>query len=247
MGSYETLLGRVKLVRRRWRTQNLVKGLSFFLASTIALLVLGVWGADLFGFRPAAVWLMRLITGGAGLFIGWRFLYVPLSRRITDVQIAQFIEEKYPKLEDRLVTAIEVGIRPGMSPGILDLLIRDALEKSSRVDFSVFTDRKRVLSFGLLGASSFLVLFVLLNWGPSFFPYGFNRVYVPWTEASFGASMNIKVTPGNAEIAKGSDQQIKAQLVGFDSPDVQLFMEPATASNWTPAPMEPERAGRCRA
>ena len=109
MSFYENLLERVKLVRRRWRFQAVVKGLCLFLASTIALLVLGVWGADLFGFRPAAVWLMRLVTAGTVLFVSWRFLYVPFRRRVSDVQIAQFIEERYPQLEDRLVTAVEFG------------------------------------------------------------------------------------------------------------------------------------------
>ncbi len=242
MSSYENLLQRVKLVRKRWRLQMAVKGYSLFLASTIALLVLGVWGADLFGFRSAAVWLMRIVTGGAVLFVGWRFIWVPFRRRVTDVQIAQFIEERYPQLEDRLVSAVEFGAKRDVS-GILDLLIRDALEKTRRIDFSIFVDRRRLMYFGTLAVGSFLALFALLNWGPSFFPYGFNRIYVPWTEAAFGASMSIQVVPGNIEIATGSDQQIKAQLVGFDSPDVKLYQELGTATSWTSSSMEPEPAG----
>lgn len=242
MSFYEDLLRRVKLVRRRWRTQTTVKGLSLSLVMTISLLVLGVWGADLFGFRPAAVWLMRVVTGAAMLYVGWRFLWLPFRQRVTDVQIAQFIEESYPQLEDRLVSAVEFGGKRDSS-GMLDLLIRDALEKTNRVDLSIFVNRRRLFYFGLLGALSFLALFALLNWGPSFFPYGFSRIYVPWTEASFGSAMAIHVSPGNTEIAKGSDQQVKAQLIGFDSPDVKLFVEPETATNWVTSPMEPETAG----
>src|SRR3974377_1369651 len=131
MSSYQNLLARVKLVRRRWRMQTMVKGLSLFLASTIALLVLGVWGADLFGFRPAAVWLMRLVTSLAVLFVGFRFLLVPLRPRITEVQRAQFSEEPSPQLEDRRVSAVEFGDKRDSSSGMLDLLIRDALEKTN--------------------------------------------------------------------------------------------------------------------
>ena len=43
MSSYQMLLSRVKLVRRRWRTQMLFKGVSLFLACSIAMLVLGIW------------------------------------------------------------------------------------------------------------------------------------------------------------------------------------------------------------
>jgi len=155
MTSYESLLARIRQVRRRWRPHVLVKGISLFLASAIGLLVLGVWGADLFGFRPAAVWVMRLLAGGTVLFVGWYFLYVPLRARVRDVQIAQYIEEKYPQLEDRLVTAVEYGGQSTASSGMIDLLIKDALDKTSRVDLSIFLSRRRLLSFGSLGIAAF--------------------------------------------------------------------------------------------
>ena len=184
MNSYESLLTRIVMVRRRWRSQVAIKGISLFLASAIALLVLAVWGADLFGFKPAAVWLMRIVTGGAVVFVAWRFLYFPLSIRISDVQIAQYIEENNPQLEDRLVTAVEYGGNDRSPDSMIDLLIRDALDKTNKVDFSVFVNSRRLAGFGSLGIASLFVFFALLNWGPSFFPYGFNRLYVPWTEAS---------------------------------------------------------------
>ena len=159
MNSYESLLTRVRQVRRRWRAQVLIRGMALFFASAIALLVLGVWGADLFGFKPSAVWFMRFLTGGIALFIAWYFLYLPLRLRVTDVKIAQFIEEKYPQLEDRLVAAIEYG-KPSAAPsGMIDLLIKDALNKTARVDFSIFLNRKRLAAFGGIGLGSFLLLF----------------------------------------------------------------------------------------
>jgi hypothetical protein len=243
MSSYESLLTRVQQVRNRWRSQVLVKGISLFLASAIALLILGVWGADLFGFKPAAVWIMRLLTGATVLFVGWYFLFLPLRLRITNVQIAQYIEEKYPQLEDRLVTAMEYGSGDAKASGMIDLLIRDALDKTRHIDFSIFLNRKRLLSFGVLGVAAFLALFALLSWGPSFFPYGFSHLYVPWTEASLGSSMRIKISPGDIDIAKGSDQQLKAQLVGFDSPDVRLYTQSEGSSTWNSLAMEPDSRG----
>jgi hypothetical protein len=243
MNSYENLVARVRQVRRRWRFQVLVRGISLFLASTIALLVLGVWGADLFGFRSYAVWSMRFLTGGTVLFVAWYFLYMPLRGRISDVQVAQFIEEKYPHLEDRLVTAIEYGEQRTSSSGMIDLLIKDAFEKASRVDFSVFLNRKRLTAFGTIGLAAFLLLFALLTWGPSYFPYGFSSLYVPWTGASMASSMMIMVVPGDIEIAKGSDQLIGAQLVGFDSPDVRLYFQSKGSNQWSASGMEPDPRG----
>src|SRR5437867_4204797 len=240
MQTFKNLEVRIREVRRKWRAQVLIKGVSLFLASSICVLVLGVWGADLFGFKPAAVWIMRLITGSAVLYVGVRFLYFPLRKRVSDVQVAQYIEERYPRLEDRLVTAVEFGHGSRISPGMLDLLIKDALDKMSRVDFSVFVDRRRLLTYGGIAGLALISLIALLSWGPSFFPYGFDKLYVSWTQASVNNTLLIHVTPGNLEVAKGSDQQIKAQLVGFDTPDVKLYVQPETAAIWTPYVMEPE-------
>ena len=145
MEKYRNLEARIREVRRKWRTQVLIRGISLFLVSSIALLVLGVWGADLFGFKPVAVWIMRILAGSAVIYVAARFICIPLSKRVSDVQVAQYIEEKYPHLEDRLVTAVEFGRGSRISAGMLDLLIRDALDKTSRVDFSVFVERMREL------------------------------------------------------------------------------------------------------
>ena len=168
MERYRNLISRVRQVRRKWRLQMAVKGLSLFLTLAVALLLFGVWGADLFGFRPAAVWVFRAFTTAAMLLVVARFLYLPLRRRIPDVQIARFIEERYPHLEDRLVSAVEFSQDPRMSPGMLNLLITDTLDKTSRLDFSVFVNRKRLLSYGGLAGGAFAVLLVLLNWALHF-------------------------------------------------------------------------------
>jgi hypothetical protein len=243
MSSYENLLARIRHVRTRWRSQVLVRGIAILLASTIAILVLGVWGADLFGFKPAALWAMRFLTGATVLFIAWYFLYLPLRVRISDVSIAQFIEEKYPQLEDRLVTAIEYGNRKTSNPGMIDLLIQDALNQTARVDFSVFLNRQRLAAFGTLGFGAFLIFLALLTWGPSFFPYGISHLYAPWTQASLGSAVMISVLPGNAEIANGSDQLIDAQLVGFNSPGVHLYRQVTGSDQWDSTVMESDPRG----
>lgn len=158
MTSYQNLLSRIREVRRRWRAQKIVKGVALFLPAAVALLLLGIWGADLFGFKPLAVWTMRLMTGGAAIYVAFRFFVVPLRRRISDIQIAQYIEERYPDLEDRLVTAVEFGDGRGISPGMLDLLIKDAMEKTSRIDFSVFLNRRHLTAYGVVAAATSLPL-----------------------------------------------------------------------------------------
>src|SRR5438093_2289814 len=138
---------------------------------------------------------------------------------------------------------MEFGRGDRISAGMLDLLIKDALDKTNRVDFSVFVDRKRIATHGSLAAGALLVLLVLLSWGPSFFPYGLQKLYIQWSQASSNEPLMVLVTPGNTELAKGTDQQILAQLVGFDSPEVKLFTQPESATVWTLLLMEPDMRG----
>jgi hypothetical protein len=55
--------------------------------------------------------------------------------------------------------------------------------------------------------------------------------------------MMIMVVPGNIEIARGSDQLIDAQLVGFDSPNVLLHRRLSESSPWNSTTMEPNPRG----
>lgn len=242
MNAHEKLLARIRFVRLRWRFQSLVKGIAFLSALATGLLILGIWGADLFGFKPAAIWSARLVTGAAILFVAIRFVYSPLRRRVSDVQVAQFIEERYPQLQDRLVTAVEYGGSTAGS-GMIDLVIRDALNKSDRVDFSVFADRRKVISYGAAAVLSILALTALVMWGPSFFPYGFERLYVPWAEGTGPAAMMIDVTPGDKDVNRGADLQIRARLIGFDTREVALFTQAGKSAAWIPVAMEPQSQG----
>jgi len=243
MSPYEDLLSRVRQVRRKRRTLAFVKGIAILMSSLAVILLAGVWLAHFSGFRSPAVWVIRVCTAGAVFAVAWRFLFAPLRRSMSDVQIAQFIEERYPHLQDRLVTAIEYGGRKSEASGMIDLLIQDALDSCRRVDVSVFMNRDRLISFGVLGTAGCLALLSFFTLGPSFFPYGFQQLYAPWTEASGGGALAITLYPGDIEIARGSDQEIRARLVGFDSPDVRLYLRPGAAGEWKDQPMDPEARG----
>ena len=242
MNAHERLLARIRFVRRGWRSQNLARGIAILSVLATGLLILGVWGADLFGFTPAAIWASRLATGVAILFAALRYVYFPLRRRISDVQIAQFIEERFPQLQDRLITAVEYGETTAGS-GMVDLVVRDALDKSDVFDFSIFVDKKKVISYSAVVALSILALTGLVIWGPPFLPYGFGRLYVPWQEAAGPAAMMIEVTPGDKEVNRGADQQIHASLVGFDTREVALFTQADKSTAWIPVAMEPQSRG----
>src|SRR5204862_6955228 len=65
--------------------------------------------------------------------IGWAA--APLRRAPGDAQVARFIEERSPALDDRLVTAVDVaGGRSATPPALAGPLVADAATRARRVD-----------------------------------------------------------------------------------------------------------------
>jgi hypothetical protein len=56
-----------------------------------------------------SVRLFRVFTYLALLGLFLRFLYRPLSKRVTDEQVARYMEENDPSLKEAISTSVEVG------------------------------------------------------------------------------------------------------------------------------------------
>src|SRR5262245_37962710 len=102
---YSELAALLQRVRNRWRTVAALR--AWTLAAAASALVLGLALATQRLLAPEGVPLIALWTAAtlaAAASIAW--LVVPLRRAPGDGQIARFIEECCPELEDALVTAI---------------------------------------------------------------------------------------------------------------------------------------------
>src|SRR5262245_19986005 len=124
MDGYTDIARLIGRVRARWRFQHACRAavrmaLSIVAGVTIALVATG-WTVGAPRVLAAIVTVSALVALGA---IGWSS--VPLRRRPTDAQVARFVEERSPELEDRLVTAVHAGTQSSQSP-FHDLLIADA-------------------------------------------------------------------------------------------------------------------------
>lgn len=235
---------KIREVRSRLKWIAGAKGLATSLALSLLILSIAIYGADHWNYTDTAVNLARLfsVLGITGVF-GWFFVR-PLLRKIDDVRIARYIEERHPVLQDRLVSAVELGNREAFSSSphpILPLLLRDALQRSQNIPVkSLFNPREPYLSSAL--ALAMILFFVLLQmFGPNFFQYATLKLYANWFTPQAVSLYRIDVTPGNSEVRKGSDQLVTAQLIGFDSSDVQLFSRRGSSPNWEKSRMEPQK------
>ena len=238
------LRGKIKEVQNRLRWVMAAKGVVIALALSLVVLAIAVYSVDHWNYSDRSVALARLFSVLAivGVF-GW-FLVRPLVRRVEDVQVARYVEEKYPELQDRLVSAVELGGREasGTAPNpILPLLLRDALSRSRNIQVKSLFNPREPLRSGTI-AFVLILFFVLLQvFGPEYFQYASLKLYANWFTPQAVSLYSIEIEPGNVRVRKGSDQLVTARLIGFDTGGVQLYSRRENNPSWDKNTMDPQK------
>ncbi|HET9532635.1 MAG TPA: hypothetical protein VFQ92_19940, partial [Blastocatellia bacterium] len=238
LNSVNDLIG---TIRKRINVRRLSKGTAITVAVTVGSLLIAGLAATQLNPRPAVMFTLRilpLLLAGAAL---WLFIFRPLRRKVSDLQIARLIEEK-SGLEDRLVTAVEYAEdNRAASPVIISRLITDAGERSAGLDLNRIIDRRPSYVYGGAAAVVLLAFLALVLMRQTPVSSGMAALYSPEGGDVLASSMFINVSPGTARAPRGSDQKIKATLQGFNAEMAQVFVRRLDASNWVATPMEPAK------
>ena len=119
----------VSSVRWRWRTRIFLRGLTWVGVLSVAVLFLSAIGLEQMRFSAdAVIWLRVLTWGTLALTTIW-FIVRPLLRRVTEEQVALYLEEHDPTLQAAVLSALEETKRgertgsPDYSPELVDRLI----------------------------------------------------------------------------------------------------------------------------
>ena len=197
----------LRAVRRRWWTAAALRGLAratgVVAAGLAAVLVLDrfVAPADLALIAAAAA--VLLAAAGFAVRTFW-----PLRRPPSDRQVARYVEERCPELEDRLASA--AGLPEGAPAPFRAVILRDAARAVRRLalDRTVPASRLRRALLTAAVAAAVAAAVVVLG-GPSF-----GRIArSAWLHAvPFGAA--IEVEPGDARVVAGEPLVIRARLRG---------------------------------
>ncbi len=244
--SHETNLLQDLLRKARSRRQLLLslRGVAISLGVVAVVLLLTGWAAHRYRYNGAALIVLRagaLLTVLATIYFA---LVRPLLKRISDARLARLIEERSGGVEDRLVTAVEfANDAHHISPAIVNRLYRDANDVSATLDVRNVIRRSRLMLYGGAALASLLLFAGVLKWGPREISEGVAQLVTPTTLAATTNAMSIKVKPGTARVPKGSDQDILATLVNFDSQTVTVFARPLGSNgDFQGQTMEPAKA-----
>lgn len=156
---FETIRSVLRIVRRRWMWRTIFDCGTRAAISCGLLVVVAAAVLDAFHARSIVVLVSLVSLVAAALLVAVVRALWPLTRRPSDAQVARFIEERCPQLEDGLVTAVELATGAGAAPGVLaELLYGDVARRTAEVDLDQAIGLRRVARSASLAAASTLVL-----------------------------------------------------------------------------------------
>ena len=226
-------------VRRRWTMTAALRAAGSAAAGggaivLTAVIVDRVWlPSDL----PLVVLALTALVA-AVVHVAWALW--PLRRLPTARQVARFVEERVPELEDRLASAAELGDRPAES-GLYALMLADAAEQVQRIALDRVVARARLRRAIGYGAVSGVALAVVLGLAAE---PARRAVGAAWLYA-FPNTIRIEVLPGDARIIAGQPLRVHARISGVAqaSGRTRAFLQVESSGEWRDIEMQPVENG----
>jgi len=156
------------------------------------------------------------------LFVGWlglvfyevrRFARGPLARKLDAQGLASAIEQEFPRLGERLTTAVELAGSndpANGSPELIDLVVRDAETRTRKLDLNRAIPATATIGFAIAGAAAIIGVLIPLVSVPTAGAHA-RRFLAPWY-APKADSFTIKVTSGDPIIKRGETATLSALI-----------------------------------
>jgi hypothetical protein len=216
------LIGIIRYVRARWRARLAIKGaVRVFVVSVVVFFALA-WWMQWTRFTPGSILASRILLAAALVSAAYYFLITPLRRRVTDDQVALYLEEKNPSLQTMLISAVESS-REGRhweSSALVQKLVQQAVEHCMQDDKPRRAEHRPLRANGAIFGGVLAVAMLALLLGPAYFRHALSAVLLIQRSVEAAAPYKIQVAPGTISVPKGADQAINAKLLGFNAEDV---------------------------
>ena len=185
------------------------------------------------GVALVVLWLVAAAVALAGVVA----MIAPLRRAPGDRQVARFIEECCPELEDALVTAIaERGVR---EPGpMVQAVVGDAVRRTRALDLDRIVSMRALRRVAMRAGAATTVLLILgvFSFGPM------ERAARVFALYLFPESLVVDVMPGDVKLRAGQSLRIVAKLTG-GVPGLVPVLRTEEGGGFRETRMEPDADG----
>ena len=103
----------IRQVRARWRAKLALRGAVVVVAGSLLALFLSARGLEAFKFSSPSIVAFRLVTFAVFAALALYWLLGPLMRRVSDAQVALYLEERDPSLQAAILSAVEATAASG--------------------------------------------------------------------------------------------------------------------------------------
>lgn len=221
----QNLKFQIAQVSKEWRRLILLQGSAQVLLFTISVFLLALLLDSVLALHHGVR--LALLAAAAGVFITALVLRVirPLLNLPSDARIARYLEETYPQLEDRLVTAVEFqdSDQARTSRLILEKLLEDTRFHIAPLNLRKSLKSKAPVLWSSMAFAATVFVAALLLSNFSIFSFQVNRVLTPWEFPTIAPTPGLRVLPGDARVPKNSVQEIRAEISGFFPESVALY------------------------
>ncbi|MBT7369650.1 MAG: hypothetical protein HN816_03325, partial [Gammaproteobacteria bacterium] len=241
-----TLRGHLDRVLRQWRLTIVLQGLAVIAATGVVLIGLSMLLDFLIGLDTPARMALLLVSLMGIILATIMGLIRPLRGIPDDLQIARYIEEQHPELNDGFVSAVEFEGQEmdGTARVFLDRLVGQVTDQSRQIDFSKVIDRRRLYQAEGMAVIAIVLLALFAIQDVELFGRSATRITAPWTRPGTLLSTELSVNPGDARIPRGSSQVVDVKLLGKLVPSVRLMSRLEGQDEWYPVEMfETETSG----
>src|SRR6185437_10733084 len=234
-----SLIAVIREVRNRWRMKLLLRGAAVAAGLAALALVFSALGLQWSRFTPDSIRVFRVVIFAVGAVLAYLFLIRPLLRRVSDEQVALYLEECEPSLEAAIISAVEAE-KNGLSaeaPALVRKLVENAIEKCRTIDNGRRVEMAPFRRYsGALGGVLALAALVFLL-GPAYMRHALSALLVISRSVEAAAPYRIEVTPGGTTIPRGADQTIAAKLLGFQADQAVLMTRKSSTAAFERVPL----------
>src|SRR3954451_18017873 len=238
-GGRSDLVVVIREARRRWRMKLALRGAAIAVARIAVALVLSAMTLQWMRFSAESILAFRIVLAGAIAVVGYVFLARPLLRRVTDEQVALYLEEHERSLEAAIISAVEAE-REGVSsqsPALVRKLVATAVEKCRSIEDGRRVESAPVRRYsGALGGVVALAVLIFLL-GPAYMRHALSALLVISRSVEAAAPYRIEVTPGHSTVPRGAAQPISAKLIGFQADQAVLMVRKSQSAAFERVPL----------
>src|SRR5919108_2772503 len=201
----------IREIRKRWRLKLAVRGAAFIVGGFLLTLLLSAYALETLKFSPGSIIAFRvamiMITGTLAGY----FFVLPQWRRVTDQQVALYLEECEPSLETAILSALEAEKgSPSHSPDLSRRLVEQAIDRCSTIERGRRLEAQPLRRYATAIGGTVLAALLVFILGPAYFRQGASALLLMTGGLLEASPYHISVKPGNTTVPRGSDQVITA-------------------------------------